>query len=81
MSPGTDQIPTERIKAGGRKIRCEIHKLINSIWNREEFPKTWKESIVVPFYKNGEKQIVVIIVAHHFFQLRRQFYPISCCQG
>ena len=28
-SPGTDQIPAELIKAGSRKIRSEIHKLIN----------------------------------------------------
>ena len=27
-SPGIDQIPAELIKAGGRKIRCAIHKLI-----------------------------------------------------
>ena len=36
-SPGIDQIPTELIKAGCRTIRCEIHKLIISIWNKEEF--------------------------------------------
>jgi hypothetical protein len=30
-SPGTDQIPAELIKGGGRTIRSEIHKLINSI--------------------------------------------------
>ena len=29
-SPGIDQIPAELIKAGGRKIRCAIHKLIIS---------------------------------------------------
>jgi hypothetical protein len=28
-SPGADQIPAELIKEGGRKIRIEIHKLIN----------------------------------------------------
>ena len=32
-SPGTNQIPAELTKAGGRTIRCEIHKLI-SIWNK-----------------------------------------------
>ena len=32
-STGTDQIPGELIKAGGRKIRYQIHKLIISIWN------------------------------------------------
>jgi hypothetical protein len=35
-SPGIDEIPAELIKAGGRTIRCEIHKLINYIWNKEE---------------------------------------------
>ena len=30
-SPGTDQIPADMFKAGGKTIRCEIHKLIISI--------------------------------------------------
>ena len=38
-SPGIDQIPAELIKAGGRTIRCAIHKLIISIWNKEELPE------------------------------------------
>jgi hypothetical protein len=42
-SPGIDQIPAELIKAGGRIIRSEIHKLIISIWNKEELPEEWKE--------------------------------------
>ena len=54
-SPGTDQIPAELIKAGGRTIRCEIYKLIISIWNKEELPDEWKESIIVPIYKKGDK--------------------------
>jgi hypothetical protein len=43
------------IKAGGKTIRCEIHKIIISIWNKEELPKEWKESIIVPIYKKGDK--------------------------
>ena len=43
------------IKAGGRTIRCAIHKLIISIWNKEELPEEWKESIVVPIHKKGDK--------------------------
>jgi len=49
--PGIDQIPAELIKAGGRIIRYEIHKLINPIWNKEKLSKEWKESIIVPIYK------------------------------
>ena len=33
-SPGIDQIPAELIKAGGRTIRYQIHKLIVSIWKK-----------------------------------------------
>ena len=42
ISPGIDQIPVELIKAGGRTIRCAIHKLIISIWNKEELPEELK---------------------------------------
>jgi hypothetical protein len=31
-----------------------IHKLINTIWNKEEFPDQWK-SIIVPLHKKGVK--------------------------
>jgi hypothetical protein len=54
-SPGIDQIPSELIKAGGRTICSEIHKLINYIWNKEEMPEQWKEAIIVPSYKKGDK--------------------------
>jgi len=54
-SPGINQIPTELIKAGCKTIRCAIHKLIISIWNKEELPEEWKVSIIVPIYKKGDK--------------------------
>ena len=38
-SPGIDQIPAELNKAGGRKIRSEIHKHSNSVWNKEGLAK------------------------------------------
>jgi hypothetical protein len=54
-SPGAVQIPAELIKAGGRTIRFEIHTLSISIGNKEEVPEEWKESIIVPIYKKGDK--------------------------
>jgi hypothetical protein len=55
-SPGTDQIPAELIKAGCRTIRGAIHKLIISIWNKEELPEEWKASIIVPIFKKGDNR-------------------------
>jgi len=55
-SPGIDQILAELIKAGGRTIYLEIHKLITSVWKKEKLPEEWKESIIVPVLKNGDKR-------------------------
>jgi hypothetical protein len=52
-SLSTDQIPAELIKAGGEMLYSEIQKLICSIWNKEELPQQWKESINLPIHKNG----------------------------
>ena len=53
--PGTDQIPVELIKSGGRTFRSDIHKLISSIQNMGEMPQEWKKSIIIPIYKKGDK--------------------------
>jgi hypothetical protein len=54
-SPGTDNILAELIKAGGKILYSEIHRLICCIWKKEELPQQWKESIIVPIYKKGDK--------------------------
>jgi hypothetical protein len=40
-SPGNDQIPAELIKARGRTIYYEIHKLTSSIWSKSELSEEW----------------------------------------
>jgi hypothetical protein len=69
------------IKTGGRTIRYEIHQLIVSFWNKEELPEECKKTIILVFIRRAIEQIVVIIDAYNFRQLRTQFYPSSCCQG
>jgi hypothetical protein len=54
-SPSADQIPAELIKAGGETLYSEIHRLICSIWNKEELPQQWKESVIVTIHKKGDK--------------------------
>jgi hypothetical protein len=54
-SPGSVEIPVELIQAGGKIFLSAIHKLINSVWNKEELPDQWKESIIVPIHKKGDK--------------------------
>jgi hypothetical protein len=52
-SPGSDQISAELFQAGGEILVSVIHKLINSIWNKEELSDQWKEPIILPVHKEG----------------------------
>jgi hypothetical protein len=54
QSPGCDQIRAQLIQAGGEIIPFEIHKLVHSIWNKEELPDKWKKSNIVPIYEKIE---------------------------
>ena len=78
-SLGIDQIPAELIKTGVITICSEIHKLINSIWNKEELPQDWKESIIYLSRGRAIKHTVVVIEAYHSSQLLTKFYPTSFC--
>ena len=53
-SPDTDQIPCG-IDSSRRQDKSLGDMLINSVGNKEELPEEWKESIVVPIYKKGDK--------------------------
>jgi hypothetical protein len=46
--PGTDHIPAELIKAGDETLGSEVYKLICSVWNKEDLPQPWKESVIIP---------------------------------
>jgi hypothetical protein len=80
-APGSDHIPVELIKAGGGTLHSEIHKVIMLIWNKEEFPHQWKESIVVPIQKRVINLSAVIIEAYHCCQLHTKLYLIFFCLG
>jgi hypothetical protein len=54
-TPGNDQIPAEMFQAGGEVFCFEIHKFIHSVWNKEDLPDQWKESIILPIHKRGDK--------------------------
>jgi hypothetical protein len=76
-SPDSVQIPAELIQAGGEILVSVIHKFINSILNKEELPKQWEESIIVPIHKRGDNIGCNIIMGYHCCQLHTQFYRIS----
>jgi hypothetical protein len=80
-SPGNDQSPAELYQTGGETLVSVIHKLITSIWNKEEMPDQWKESIIVPIHMTVTKLTAIIIVGYHCYQLHTKYYQISFFHG
>jgi hypothetical protein len=60
-TPGTDNIPSELLKAEGEILYIEIHILNCYIWNKAELPQKWKKSVIIQFIKNVIRLIVIII--------------------
>jgi hypothetical protein len=54
-SPGTVHILGELNQAGGNALLSENHKLINSIWSKEQLTQQWKESSITPICTKGDK--------------------------
>jgi hypothetical protein len=65
-SPGSDQIPAQLIQAGGEMLLSVIHKLSNSVLNKEELPDQWKEPITAPLHctKKIVTNLTIIIPPH-----------------
>ena len=80
-SPGIDQIQAELIKAGSRTIYLEIHKYVTSIWKKEKLPEEWKETIIVPIHKKGDKTDCNNYWGIYICQILTKFYPTFCSQG
>jgi hypothetical protein len=80
-SPGTDQILTKLMEAGGNTFHSEIHKPVNSIWNKEHLPQQWKNLLLYLFIKRVIKLITIIIEEYHSYQLHTKFYPLVLSQG
>jgi hypothetical protein len=77
-SPGSVQILAELYQAGGETLVSVTHKLVASIWNKEELTDRWKEYL---FTRRMIKLTVVTIVGYHCYQLHTKFYQISFFYG
>ena len=55
-SAGMDEIPGEIWKYG-EVLANRLHTLIVNVWEGEEVPKEWRDSIFIPLHKKGDKSI------------------------
>jgi hypothetical protein len=52
---GTDGIYPELIKYRRIKLLNRMYELVRQIWKAERIPEEWKETLIVPIYKNEIK--------------------------
>jgi uncharacterized protein YqeY len=52
---GTDGIHPELIKYGGDKLLNKMYDPERQIWEEERMPEEWKETIIVPRHKRGNR--------------------------
>lgn len=55
-----DKINAELWKAGVHKLRTDMFRLIQKIWEEESIPEGWNESLICPIYKKGNRGKVKI---------------------
>jgi len=54
-APGIDEVVSECLKKGEKKLIQQLHKLIIDIWEQEQIPEAWRMSVLCPVYKKGDK--------------------------
>ena len=54
---GVDGIPNELMIYGGDGFTETLHRLIQTIWKLERVPQDWADGLVVPIYKDGDREI------------------------
>ena len=57
-APGEDGITTELLKAGGEPLLRELQRIFNSVLLTGRTPEAWHSSIVVLFFKKGDKTLL-----------------------
>ncbi|KAA5646787.1 hypothetical protein F3G58_33620, partial [Pseudomonas aeruginosa] len=56
-APGEDGVTSELLKAGGLPVIRELQKLFNTVLFTGKTPRAWSRSIVVLFFKKGDKTL------------------------
>jgi hypothetical protein len=54
-APGRDGIQNESWIYGTEREVDRLLEIMNGVWKGEGFPQEWKEGIICPIYKKGEK--------------------------
>jgi len=54
-APGKDNINVELFKYAGQTFLLRFLSFLNKIWNGQQPPKSWSQSLVIPIHKSGNR--------------------------
>ena len=53
-SPGENGLAAEVYKYGGEQLQTQIYTLVKEVWDLEQMPGRWRESVICPIHKKGD---------------------------
>ena len=56
-SAGADNVPAELVQAGGEAMISALLTICNKIWQTEEWPTPWTQSLIITLPKKGNLQL------------------------
>lgn len=54
----TDEIPGKAWRYGRKEVEEYVWRINNDVWKSRGWPERWKEGLVVPIVKKGERETV-----------------------
>jgi len=55
-APGEDELENEVWINGNRKVIQRLKEIINRVWRGEGFPDRWREGVIAPIFKKGDRE-------------------------
>lgn len=56
-APCCDSIPSELLKYGSDTLNQQLYLHITTIWQEKQLPVKWKECVIIPIHKTGNKMV------------------------
>ena len=54
---GADGVYGEMLRSGGEALVVRMHGLIVKIWRQEHVPQDWRDAVVIPLFKKGDRKV------------------------
>ena len=56
-APGPDDLHPTMFKEGGKSFITSLTKSLRTVWTREQIPREWNHSTVIPVFKKGARNL------------------------